>query len=194
MLISLIPWIKASKCYNDCENFVVLIISASSLYFQSYQPIIPSGTLSLELSYISGGTLINLRLLGYTWICQYLCQRQVTVIYSWSHFQLFCDPLDCSLPSSSVRGIFQVLIFLSVLIYILPGKQCKFSKRLFLQDTTLGTEESFEVIYILGLNSKYFAIWAQLSIHVVKEAAFLVSEHLEKSFQPQVENFWATLV
>ena len=54
---------KSNQNYNACEKFVVIIISASSLYFQSYQPIIPSGTLSLELSYTSGGTLINLRLL-----------------------------------------------------------------------------------------------------------------------------------
>ena len=51
-----------SKCYNDCEKSVVLIIPVSSLYFQSYQPIILSANLSLEFSYMSSGTLINLRM------------------------------------------------------------------------------------------------------------------------------------
>ena len=57
MSINLIPWIKAIKCYN--EKFMILIIPASSLYFQRYQPIIPSATLPSEFSYIPGGGLIN---------------------------------------------------------------------------------------------------------------------------------------
>ena len=57
MSINLIPWIKAIECYN--ENFMILIIPASSLYFQSYQPIIPPAILPSEFSYILGGSLIN---------------------------------------------------------------------------------------------------------------------------------------
>ena len=32
------------------------------------------------------------------------------VVWSLSHVQLFCDPMDCSPPGTSVHGIFQASI------------------------------------------------------------------------------------
>ena len=41
----------------------------------------------------------------YKIICYYVC-----VLRHFSHVQLFCDPMDCSLPGSSVYGILQARI------------------------------------------------------------------------------------
>ena len=43
------------------------------------------------------------------------------VVYLLSHVRLFCDPMDCSLPGSSVHGTFQARILEWVAIYFIPS-------------------------------------------------------------------------
>ena len=45
-------------------------------------------------------------------------------VTSLSHVQFFCDPMDCSLPGSSVHGIFQarVLEYLAISLSRLPSQ------------------------------------------------------------------------
>ena len=42
--------------------------------------------------------------------CNYCLNCVVAVVESLSRVRLFCDPMDCSLPGSSVHGIFQAKI------------------------------------------------------------------------------------
>jgi hypothetical protein len=67
--------------------------------------------------YLVTGQILNstsqkvvLGLPNQAWKPEGKCVLSPTVVYSLSHVQFFRDPLDCSPPGSSVRGIFQARI------------------------------------------------------------------------------------
>ena len=51
----------------------------------------------------------------------FIIKNKIVVVQSPSHIQLFCSLIDCSLPGSSVRGIFQARILESVAISFSRG-------------------------------------------------------------------------
>ena len=92
-----------------CSSWVIILKFGSNKFSISFLDWLLNFSLTLPIPLIRG-------ILGGGAGRETYSRIFVVVIQLLSHVQLFCDPMDCSLPDSSVRGISQARILERVAI------------------------------------------------------------------------------
>ena len=117
----------------------------------------------------SGGNGVMLakgyKLLDTRWVCSgdviyHMMTIVNTVLYDWklikesevSHVRFFCDTMDCSLPGSSIHGIFQARILEWVAISLSRGSS--------------QTKDRTQVSHVAG---RFFNSWTTREAQLLKE-------------------------